>query len=111
MKTYLWTNSFITPFPQDFLANKNKKFIVVEQCKATYKQALVGDVIMHASFIQRDHYMDYACCFINEEPNRDTAKYEVLSFQPSFKVWFTDLAGNNVNDDINNFALRLLLIY
>ena len=111
MKTYLWTNTYETQFPQDFLASKNKKFIVVEQCKASYKHVLVGDVILHANFIQRDHYMNYACCFVNEEPNRETAKYEIYSFQPSFKVWFSDMAGNDVSNDVDNFALRLLLIY
>ena len=55
--------------------------------------------------------MDYACCFVNEEPNRETAKYEIYSFQPTFKVWFSDMAGNDVSDDVDNFALRLLLIY
>ena len=109
MKTYLWTCDYNTPFPPEFLTSKNQKFVVVEQCKATYKNHLAGDVIMHASFIQRDPYMDHACCFVNEEPNRDTAKYEIYSFQPGFRVWFTDIAGNQVL--VDNFALRLLLIY
>ena len=53
--------------------------------------------------------MDYACCFVNEEANRETAKYEYMSYVPNFKLWFSDLKGNKV--DIEAFALRLLLIY
>jgi hypothetical protein len=110
-KTYFWTNELNNQFPPEFIASKNQKYIVVEQCKATYKDTLIGDVIMHADFIQRDHYMDYACCFVNEQPNRDTAKYEYKNVgnKNTFKIWFTDLYGNDISVDA--FALRLLLIY
>lgn len=108
-KTYFWVNELQNTFPPEFVASKNKKFIVVEECKATLKDVLVGDVILHADFIKRDHYMDYACCFVNEEANRETAKYEYMSYVPNFKLWFSDLKGNKV--DIEAFALRLLLIY
>ena len=81
----------------------------MEECKATLNDTLIGDVIMHADFIQRDHYLDYSCCFVNEEANRDTAKYEIINYQPTFKVWFTDLEQNPVEPQA--FTLRLLLIY
>ena len=55
-KTYFWVNQFNNKFPPEFIASKNKKYIVIEQCKAKYKDVLVGDVIMHADFIIRDHY-------------------------------------------------------
>ena len=110
-KTYFWVNQYTNTFPPEFIASKNKKFIVVEQCRALYKNALTGDVIMHADFITRDHYMDYSCCFINEEANRDAAKYEYNSLRNDFKIWFTDLKGNNVNDKIDAFVVRMLLIY
>ena len=35
-KTYYWTNQLDNEFPPDFMASKNKRFIVVEQCKALY---------------------------------------------------------------------------
>jgi hypothetical protein len=53
--------------------------------------------------------MDYACCFVNEEPNRDTAKYEYNDYSKDFNVWFTDMKGNNIEVDV--FVLWLLLIY
>ena len=53
--------------------------------------------------------MDYAACFVNEEPNKDTAKYEYVGYKQSFNVWFTDMALNKV--EVDNFVLRLLLIY
>lgn len=108
-KTYFWVNQLENKFPPEFISSKNKKFIVVEECKAILKDSLVGDVILHADFIHRDHYLDYACCFVNEEANRETAKYEYNSQKQDFKLWFTDLKGNTVN--IDAFALRLLLIF
>ena len=110
-KTYFWINEYNNKFPPEFIASKNKKYIVIEQCKAKYKDVLVGDVIMHADFIIRDHYMDYSCCFVNEEANKDTAKYEYNSLKPDFKIWFTDMKGQNVNADIDAFVVRMLLIY
>lgn len=108
-KTYYWTNKLNNEFPPEFIGSKNKKFIVVEQCKAVVKDVLVGDVIMHADFIQRDHYMDYSCCFVNEEANRNTAKYEFTGYNKNFRIWFTDLALNPV--DVETFMVRLLLIF
>ena len=66
-KTYLWTNTYNTPFPPEFVSSKNKRYIIIEQCKAIYNDTLIGDVIMHADFIERDHYCDYSACFVNEE--------------------------------------------
>ena len=74
------------------------------------KDALVGDVLLHADFIHRDHYLDYACCFVNEEANKDTAKYELDSqLHKTFKLWFTDLHNDIVEMDA--FVFRSLLIY
>ena len=108
-KTYFWTDRCDNRFPPEFVASQNRKWVVVQGCKATLKDRLVGDVIMHADFIQRDHYLDYACCFVNEAASRDVAKYEILSNKQEFNIWFTDLKNNRV--DIEAFALRLLLIY
>ena len=108
-KTYLWTNKLINEFPPDFIASKNNKYIIVEQVKALYNDKLIGDIIMHADFIERDHYLDYSCCFVNEQPNRDTAKYEYKGYKQNFKLWFTDMNLNPVNVDC--FCLRILLIY
>lgn len=107
-KTYFWTNQNENSFPPEFVASRNQKFIIVEECKATLRDVLVGDVILHADFINRDHYMDYACCFVNEVANRHS-KYEYSNYKSTFKVWFTDLKGNAV--EIEAFALRMLLIY
>ena len=108
-KTYYWTNQLDNEFPPDFMASKNKRFIVVEQCKALYSGKLIGDIVLHADFIERDHYLDYACCFVNEQPNRDTAKYEYKGYRKNFKLWFTDMKMNTIN--VDSFMLRLLLIY
>ena len=109
VKTYLWTNTKETTFPPEFIQSKNQRYIVVEQCKALYSEKLVGDIILHTDFIERDHFLDYACCFVNEQPNRDTAKYTYNGYKNKFTVWFTDMKLNPV--EVDSFALRLLLIY
>ena len=123
-KTYFWVSketskehingdeeskTFTFTFPPEFVASKNNKYIVIEECKAIFKNQLVGDVILHADFIYRDHYLDYACCFVNEEANKDTAKYEYNSTVPTFTLWFTDLHGELA--DMDAFVFRALLIY
>ena len=123
-KTYFWVSkytsdevkngktdsqTFTFTFPPEFIASRNNKWIVIEECKAIFKNQLVGDVLLHADFIHRDHFLDYSCCFVNEEANKDTAKYEYNSTKPIFKLWFTDLHGEIV--DMDAFVFRALLIY
>ena len=118
-KTYFWVskegalsaknNVFSYRFPPEFIASRNPKWIVIEECKAILKNQLVGDVLLHASFIHRDHYLDHACCFVNEEANKDTAKYEYNSTKSDFELWFTDLHGEIV--EMDGFVFRSLLIY
>ncbi len=109
MKTYLWTNTYKSTFPPEFIASKNRRYIVVEQCKAIINEQLVGDVIMHADFIERDAYLDHSCCFVNEQPNKDTAKYEYTGYKQHFNIWFTDMMQQIIKPE--TFTLRLLLIY
>ena len=123
-KTYFWLSKetsreylngdvnarkFTFTFPPEFVASSNPRWIIIEECKATFKNQLVGNVVLHADFIHRDHYLNYACCFVNEEANKDTAKYEYNSTIPTFTLWFTDLHGELV--DMDGFVFRSLLIY
>ena len=123
-KTYLWVSKetsqehkkgdesaqrFTFTFPPEFVASRNPKWIIIEECKAIFKNQLVGDVVLHADFIHRDHYLDYACCFVSEEANKDTAKYEYNTNVATFTLWFTDLHGEMV--DMDGFVFRSLLIY
>ncbi len=123
-KTYFWVSKetsreyklnaknalrFTFNLPPEFIASRNPKYIVIEEVKATFKNQLVGDVLCHASFIHRDYYLDHACCFVNEQANKDTAKYEYNSNRADFQLWYTDLHGNLV--DMDGFVFRALLIY
>lgn len=39
-------------------------------------------------------------------------KYDYTSFRQDFKIWFTDLEGNEIKADENlSFILELVLIY
>lgn len=119
-KRYLVTKSLETNFPLDFITSKNKRWIVVQQCKALVEKDieingeikknayLIGDIEMHASFIERDNDCDSFCLYTNEIRTK-YKKYEITSRKRSFKIWFTDMAGNPV--DVSNFTLELLLIF
>ena len=109
-KTYLHTNTFTTRFPIDFLQSKNEKIIQVKNCRALYNGKLVGDIMLHASFIQRDGYLDNFVCFTNTgDSQKYIAKYNYIGTHPDFNVWFTDMNGNIIN--VDSFVLSLLLIY
>ena len=109
-KTYLHTNKETTKFPIDFVQSKREKFIEVKWCRALYNNKLVGDIMVHASFVQRDGYLDNFICFTNiGESQKYIAKYNYIGTNPTFKIWFTDMKGNEVKVDA--FVLSLLLIY
>lgn len=109
-KTYLHTNTLTTRFPIDFRQSKNEKFIQVKWCKALYNGKLVGDIMVHADFVQRDGYLDNFICFTNTgESQKYIAKYNFIGTTPEFNIWFTDMQGNIIN--VDSFVLSLLLIY
>ena len=109
-KTYLHTSSYTTKFPIDFVQSKRNKQIQVKWCKALYNGKLVGDVMVHADFVQRDGYLDNFICFTNTgEAQKYIAKYNYVGTNPQFTVWFTDMAGNDIS--VDSFVLSLLLIY
>lgn len=67
---------------------------------------MVGDVELHANFIERDNYLDSFVCFTNTILTK-YKKYEVTKPKDSFKIWFTDLMGNLI--DVQQFVLELML--
>lgn len=109
-KTYFHINEMESKFPIDFAQSKKDKYIQVKWCKAIYEGELVGDIMVHASFVQRDGYLDNFICFTNTgESQKYIAKYQYVGTNQNFKIWFTDMKGNNVN--VDSFVLSLLLIY
>ncbi len=108
MKTYFVTNTLNTTLPAAFVYSTNPKFIHVQHCRAIFKDYLVGDIEMHASFIQRDGYCDNFVCFTNTQLTK-YKKYQITGSKPSFIVWFTDMNGKHVN--VQNFKLELMLEY
>jgi hypothetical protein len=60
---------------------------------ASNNQYLVGDIQVHADFIERNHDLDYFACFTNTQLTK-YKKWEVLSPRQTFKIWFTDMEGN-----------------
>ena len=109
-KTYFHTNTLTSRFPIDFLQSKNDKYIEIKWCRALYNSKLVGDVMVHASFVQRDGYLDNFICFTNTgDSQKYISKYQYIGTKPEFTVWFTDMKGNKI--DVDAFVLSLLLIY
>lgn len=68
---------------------------------------MIGDVMLHALFVERDNYLDSFICFTNTILTK-YKKYEVKP-KNKFKIWFTDLMGNLIN--VQQFVLELMLEY
>ena len=107
-KTYFYTSQKDNRFPSEFIQSKNPRITKVISCKVNYLGFLVGDVKVHASFIERDHYDDYFCTMANAN-NDYVKKYEYKSYRQDFKIWFTDMKNNIIEPD--SFLLELLLVY
>ena len=107
-KTYFYTNTLETTLPDEFINSKNQKFIHVIHCRCKYNDYLVGDIKLHASFIQRHDYMDSFVCFTNTILTK-YKKDEVTRPKSTFTIWFSDMDGNTVG--VQNFILELMLEY
>lgn len=107
-KTYFITNTLETKFPDEFIYSRNPKYIQVIHCRCIYNDYMVGDVELHTNFIQRNDYFDGFVCYTNTILTK-YKKYEYTGTKPNFKIWFTDMDGNEVS--VQNFKLDLLLIY
>ena len=112
VKTYFATNTLESNFPPEFINARGKKYIVVRSCVATINNGyIVSDLCLHADFIMRDAYLDHFVDFVNVvDSGSKPPKYEYPeNGKKSFKVWFSDLQGNEITPDA--FILKLLLIY
>ena len=107
-KTYFHVNQKVFDLPFDFMASKNEKFIVVQYVAVTYKNFVVGDVCLHSDIVQRDNYCDGFIMLANKRQTK-FRKYKFTGNQRRFRLWFTDLSGNEVEPDA--FILSMLLIY
>ena len=100
-KRYLRTNTIKTRLPIEFLSSANDKYITVRYCKALFSAGeqdyLVGNIMVHADFVQRDADLDHFICFANEYPDKYIAKFKFVGMTPDvFTVWFSDMLGNKV---------------
>ena len=93
VKTYFVTDKFENKFPADFISSRNKKYIVVQDCKCIIDGSMPSDVELHADFIKRDAYCDHFVMFCNDTALKKYKKYEYDSHDTTFKIWFTDLDG------------------
>lgn len=107
-KTYFHTQNKVFDLPFDFMASKNDRFIVVQYVAATYKGFVVGDVMFHSDIVQRDPYCDHFIMLANRRQTR-YRKYRFTGNQRTFRCWFTDLKGNEVEPDA--FVMSCLLVY
>ncbi len=108
VKTYFITDSLYNSFPVEFTCSREPKFIHIQHCRAVFKDYLVGDIELHASFIQRNGYCDNFVCFTNFTMTK-YKKYEYTGTRPDFRIWFTDMNGNPVT--VQNFKLEMMLEY
>ena len=99
VKTYYVTDKFENKFPKDFIASRNKKYIIVQDCRCMMGGSMPANVELHASFIKRDAFCDHFVMFCNDNAIKKYKKYEYTSHDPSFTVWFTDLYGKRFQPD------------
>ncbi len=118
-KTYLVANTTTVTLPSDFVCSRNQRYIEVRECKAIYNGSLIGDITIHADFVERDHYLDHFICFANDTRTK-YKKYAYDGYRDSFTVWFKDFtqatldfAKNDagVNSSSNYFVLEFMLMY
>ena len=115
-KTYFYVNGagnspskvYERKFPHQFITSTNQKYIHVIHCRCLFADALVGDVMLHCDFIERDNYLDSFVCFTNTILTK-YKKYEVVRPKDKFKIWFTDCNNNLIN--VQQFVLELMLEY
>lgn len=109
VKTYYITKNYENEFPESFTNSLNKRYISFQYCRATCDGYLDGETEIHTSFIQRDEYCDSLVWYANLTPPDDNRKYEFIGTKRKFKIWFTDVNGNEIKPD--NFTLFLKLEY
>ena len=107
-KRYFVTSETGNKFPPEFINSRNRKYIVVRNCKVLFEKAIVDDVELHADFVKVDHHKNHFVNFVNDL-KFDPCKYEYFGQYPYFTIWFTDMKGNLIEPEA--FTLRLLLIY
>lgn len=95
-------------FPRQFITSTNLKYIHVIHCRCLFSNSMVGDIMLHSNFFERNNYLDSFVCFTNTILTK-YKKYEVSHPKDSFKIWFTDLNGNLI--DVQQFVLELMLEY
>ena len=94
VKTYFVTDKLENKFPPEFVASRNKRYIVVQDCKCLVKGHAISDIELHADFIKRNAYCDHFVMFCNDNCLPKYKKYEYTASDVGFKVWFTDTEGN-----------------
>ena len=139
IKRYFTTDTLITKFPPDFSYSKNKRFVEIVNVNIFINDSKIDDTInafhqpkyvsMHSDFVQDRRDLDSFVQFTNMiYPKRK--KYELLSQQLDFTIWFKDICGTVLNsnnltriDDFYEhiispthkrkikFVLELLLVY
>ena len=110
-------------FPEAFLQSKNRKWIVVQHVLEAHNadennnftqggMEMTNDVLLHASFVKRDAYLDHTVMLCNEVRTK-YKKYEYTSSDPNFTIWFTSFAQSNFvfPYSTTKFFLELMLIY
>ena len=92
-KTYFITDKLYNKFPSSFVCSRNKRYIVVQDCRCKIGDKLYVDLELHASFVQRDAYCDHFVMFCNDAELAKYKKYEWVGSENWFEIWFTDMEG------------------
>ena len=105
-------------FPEQFIHSVNPRSIEVHKVTVatnttgSTNSSITNDILMHASFIKRDPYLDQTVMIANEIRTK-FKKYAYTSAEQTFDVWFTSFAVKNWFAEYGKtkFIIEMMLIY
>ena len=109
-------------FPEPFIHSTNPRYIEVhyitvatkdaQNNNLVQKESMTGDIILHADFIKRDAYLKHTVMLCNQMRTK-FKKYEYISPDQEFTVWFTSFVDKKYNFTYDNtkFVIEMMLIY
>ncbi len=108
VKRYFHTQEQTFTLPNDFVYSTNKKWIVVQYCGVVVENAVVGDIMIHSDIVELDPYCDHFIMLANRRQTK-YRKYQFNNYKREYKLWFTDMMGNEIKPQA--FVFSCLLIY
>ena len=118
MKLFFNTNTLETSYPPEFVESRNEKSVSVVNCVLFYEDPVqsteenkvfyqMSNFRLHASFVHGTDSLNHLVGSIHD--NMKLKTYPQNRTDTTFRVWFTDYAGRELDMTDYYFTLELLL--